>query len=246
MLVLVEICISWHPLPSRGHGTFIWQYDVYVSVLWLSWATKRHKWMELSSKQIFHFHECVWSPGRNWCHIKLDDDGKKKRKQVYFIRLGKDELKSITFAGLPSKAPRISGPFKSPSYQWDCLISIWISQNALESWDLAPKDCRTRIVHNVWVLHWDKLSKEESRETSNNSRERMGCKGGWPQQTTRSKFWTTSWPRVVGWSISFASCSTNKTELWFIKLRNQPRLLPRMPRKNKVYWSTEYIYKPNS
>ena len=37
------------------------------------------------------------------------NDGKKKRKQVYFICLGVQELKSINFAGVPTKAPRING-----------------------------------------------------------------------------------------------------------------------------------------
>ena len=50
-------------------------------------------------------------------------NGKKIRKKVYFIRLGVDNLKSITFAGLPAKAPRIHGIV---SYRSEFQDTLWL------------------------------------------------------------------------------------------------------------------------
>ena len=50
-------------------------------------------------------------------------NGKKIRKKVYFIRLGVDNLKSITFAGLPAKAPCIHGIV---SYRSEFQDTLWL------------------------------------------------------------------------------------------------------------------------
>ena len=50
------------------------------------------------------------------------DNGKKKRKNVYFIRLGSLDLKSICFAGIATKAPRINGIV---SYRLEFHDTLW-------------------------------------------------------------------------------------------------------------------------
>ena len=59
-----------------------------------------------------------------WVVEEADATGKstKIRKRVYFIRLGADDLKSITFAGFSARAPRIHGIV---SYRSEFHSTLW-------------------------------------------------------------------------------------------------------------------------